>query len=96
MQKRMMRVDNGNEATTDRVTIDMWHSLRQQLVQGPRRHDAAPHSLVIPLRMPANGSSGSGPVIEALLARLEAENAALRHRAVELALQIQELSERSR
>jgi hypothetical protein len=96
MQKRMMRVDNANELTTDRMTVKMWHSLRQQLLQGPRSHDTSPHSLVIPLRTLANGSPGSGPDTEALLAQLEAENAALRRRAVELVLQIRELSERPR
>ena len=99
MQKRMMRVDrvdNGNEPATDRLTAEMWHSLRRQLVTEPRGRDSNPHSLVIPLRTSANLVPESGPDTQALLAELEAENAALRHRAVELALQIQELSERPR
>jgi hypothetical protein len=96
MQKRMMRVDNGDGPSTGRMTIEMWHSLRRQLVPGPRGRDTKPHSLVIPLRTSANLAPASGADTEALLAQLEAENAALRHRAVELALQIQELSERPR
>jgi hypothetical protein len=52
-------------------------------------------SVVVPYFSPTNLSVRSNLPHATRLARLEAENAALRHRAAELALDIQKLAERS-